>query len=277
MFGWSEHVGMIVTWIILTGDLDNDCDFCKYVFISEDCRIGCGPLPVTLTTSIITFLVYRGFQPKPSFVTIASWGPQPTHYQSRTVDGRNLANRLTGSSSRSLQIFTGFFFIPGGCFGFLPSTVSVQNQLLWLLQLSVFSTENLFLKTSGRGSGFYDANGAVWDRNTYCLRFDDAILEGYESQIASGNTGNNTHVFLAFLQFLPCVAMVARWSLFCQDMFCERLFGQYYKLKSNFSTYESLKVEIPSNFEMFGFQQLGVLKRSVSNPSQRSLRGFPKN
>ena len=109
MFGWSEHVGMIVTWIILTGDLDNDCDFCKYVFISEDCRIGCGPLPVTLTTSIITFLVYRGFQPKPSFVTIASWGPQPTHYQSRTVDGRNLANRLTGSSSRSLQIFTGFF------------------------------------------------------------------------------------------------------------------------------------------------------------------------
>mgnify|MGYP002803374976 CR=1 FL=1 len=30
-------------------------------------------------------------------------------------------------------------------------------------------------------SGFFDANGAVWDRNTYCLRFDDAILEGYES------------------------------------------------------------------------------------------------
>ena len=35
---------MIVTWIILTGDLDNDGDFCNYVFVSEDCRIGCGPL-----------------------------------------------------------------------------------------------------------------------------------------------------------------------------------------------------------------------------------------
>lgn len=74
----------------------------------------------------------------------------------------------------------------------------------------MFSTENLFLKTSDRGSGFYDANGAVWDRNTYCLRFDDAILEGYESQVASANNGNNTHVFLSFLQFLPCVAIVAR-------------------------------------------------------------------
>ena len=86
---------MIVTWIILTGDLDNDGDFCKYVFVSEDCRIGCGPPPGKS----------RGFQPKPSFATIASWGPQPTHYQSRTVDGRNLANQLAGSSSRSLPFF----------------------------------------------------------------------------------------------------------------------------------------------------------------------------
>lgn len=30
------------------------------------------------------------------------------------------------------------------------------------------------------GSGFFDANGAVWDRETYCLRFDDAILQGYD-------------------------------------------------------------------------------------------------
>jgi len=30
-------------------------------------------------------------------------------------------------------------------------------------------------------SGFFDANGDDWDRDTYCLRFDDAILEGYES------------------------------------------------------------------------------------------------
>ena len=36
-----------------------------------------------------------------------------------------------------------------------------------------------------RGSGFFDRNGAVWDRDTYCLRFDDAILEGYESREAS--------------------------------------------------------------------------------------------
>ena len=92
-------------WIILTGDSDNDCDFCNYVFVSEDCRTGCGPLLARVATRMITFLVYRGFQPKPSFATIASWGPQPTHYQSRTVDGRNLANQLTGSSSRSLQGF----------------------------------------------------------------------------------------------------------------------------------------------------------------------------
>ena len=198
MFGWSQHVWMIVTWIILTGDSDNDCDFCNYVFVSEDCRTGCGPLLARVATRMITFLVYRGFQPKPSFATIASWGPQPTHYQSRTVDGRNLANQLTWYF---IPFFTEFFYIPGGCFGFLPSLVSVQIQLLWLLQLSMFSTENLCLKTSDRGSGFFDANGAVWDRNTYCLRFDDAILEGYESQVASGNNGNNTNVWMSFSLF----------------------------------------------------------------------------
>ena len=62
----------------------------------------------------------------------------------------------------------------------------------------------------------------------------------------------------------------------CQDMFCERFFDNTTN-QSQKHNYESLKVEIPSNFEMFGFQQLRVLKGSVSNPSQRSLRGFPKN
>lgn len=30
-------------------------------------------------------------------------------------------------------------------------------------------------------SGFFDQQGERWDRETYCLRFDDAILEGYDS------------------------------------------------------------------------------------------------
>ena len=30
------------------------------------------------------------------------------------------------------------------------------------------------------GSGNFDANGAVWNKETYCLRFDDAIFQSYE-------------------------------------------------------------------------------------------------
>lgn len=41
--------------------------------------------------------------------------------------------------------------------------------------------EDPHLESHSRGSGFFDANGDDWDRDTYCLRFDDAILEGYES------------------------------------------------------------------------------------------------
>ncbi|CAJ1344101.1 unnamed protein product, partial [Effrenium voratum] len=30
-----------------------------------------------------------------------------------------------------------------------------------------------------KGSGYFDTNGDVWSKDTYCLRFDDAILQGY--------------------------------------------------------------------------------------------------
>ena len=87
------------------------------------------------------------------------------------------------------------------------------------LAFQVFSQKKnrCFFATSDQGSGFFDANGAVWDRNTYCLRFDDAILEGYESQIAPGNNGNISYCFFAVSAMCSSCCEVKSW----QDMFHE--------------------------------------------------------
>ena len=42
-----------------------------------DVYVGCGPLPVTVTTRIITFLVGNPY--KPSFTTVTVRGPYPMY------------------------------------------------------------------------------------------------------------------------------------------------------------------------------------------------------
>ena len=30
------------------------------------------------------------------------------------------------------------------------------------------------------GSGWFSADGSVWEKDKYCLRFDDVIMQGYD-------------------------------------------------------------------------------------------------
>ena len=52
--------------------------YCGLLTIFQIC-FGCGPLPVTVTTRIITFLIGNPY--KPSFATVTGRGPHPVRFQ----------------------------------------------------------------------------------------------------------------------------------------------------------------------------------------------------